>query len=123
VAPGTLVHPCFRARNDSGSTLGASLLGGHQLVDSALAPAVDPAQTLANHELHTVTAMQPAAAGASFSAPWSASDGTQTVSGSATSSLVVAAEPACAGIRQGTSFVHPDPGGPPMLHTLRCPAP
>lgn len=104
VAPGTPVHHCFRARNDSVSTMGASLLSGHQLLDSALAPVVDPAQPLANHELYTVMATQPAAADAAFTAHWSASDGTQTVSDSATSSLVVAGQPACAGIRQGTSF-------------------
>ncbi|MBX3724624.1 MAG: hypothetical protein KF823_01745 [Xanthomonadales bacterium] len=104
VAPGTPVHHCFRARNESVSTMGASILNGHQLIDSGLAPVVDPGQPLANHELYTVSASQSAAVDAAFTAHWSASDGTQTVSGSATSSLVVVGQPACAGIRQGTSY-------------------
>lgn len=104
VAPGTEVRHCFRARNTSVSTMGASILTGHQLVDSALAPLVDPAQPLANHEIYTVAVAAPATSSATFAAQWSASDGVQTVSGTAGSELAVVADPACAGIGQGTSF-------------------
>lgn len=102
VAPGDLITHCFRARNASVGIL--TTLTDSLLVDSLFGQLLDSDQSFINREVYTVAAQTTATATADFQAQWNASDGVQTVSSQAHSSLYVTTDPACDGIRQNTTY-------------------
>ena len=103
VAPADLVTHCFRARNAGMGT--TSLLTDNVLVDSLFGQLLNhDSQSFENMDTYTVAAQDAATTSMELDAEWSASDGVDTVSAAGHSSLYVTPNPACDGIRQGTSY-------------------
>lgn len=103
VAPGALVTHCFRADNTSiGES--TSVLTNNVLTDSGFGQLLDTSQSFSNGEIFVVAAEAAATTSTDFDAQWTASDGTDTASGTGHSSLFVTANPACDGVHQSTSY-------------------